>query len=364
MKSISAVIVIDEATEQTRFLGLNLVERAALTAARAGIRRIHLVGRSQPDGEVVWRLRRRGLTVTCAELTDDIFAAAPLTDAYVVIPSELILEPRAVKAVFDESIARWQLFSARFGGGADVHQLERDYLTHVNGGDTEGFFTRIIRKFSVPLSQKLVRYPISANQVTLAGFALSLLAGWAFSFGSYSWGIVGALLYYASMILDCSDGEVARAKLADSRFGAWLETATDYLSYFAVLGGIVWGDVVLEGFCHHERAALVAVPATLAIIAIVGYQRARVARANPGAFDDALAAQLGQGSGVQRFSVWGRQLIKRSFLAHLILLQAVIGFLPALLEIWAMGAVGALVLVLAIHTQLVNTVRVEPLAAA
>ena len=122
------------------------------------------------------------------------------------------------------------------------------------------------------------------------------------------------------------------------------------------MGGIIWGDVVLEGYCHHAQAAVVAVPAT---VAIVGYQRAQVASANPGAFDDALAAHLRQGSGVQRFSMWGRQLIKRSFLAHLILFQAVIGFLPALLEIWAMGALGALVLVLAIHTHLVNHVRVE-----
>jgi phosphatidylglycerophosphate synthase len=237
--------------------------------------------------------------------------------------------------------------------------LEREYLRTTNGGDTEGVFTRVIRKCSVPLTEKLVRLPITANQVTVAGFGLSLLAGWAFAFGGYWWGIAGALLYYASMILDCSDGEVARAKVADSRFGAWLETATDYLSYFVVMGGVIWGDVVREGYCRHAQAALVAVPATLVIVALVGYQRAQVASANPGAFDDALAAQLGQGSGVQRFSVWGRQLIKRSFLAHLILFQAVIGFLPALLEIWAMGAVGALVLVLAIHTYLVNNVQVE-----
>lgn len=363
MKTISAVIVIDEATEQTRFLGVNVVERAALAAARAGLTRIHLVGRMLPDGEVVQRLRRRGLTVTCAELKYGIFATAPMTDEYVLIGSETLAEPRALKAMMqsDEKTPSRRLFKARLTVDSDVPQLEREYLTTTNGGDSESVFTRAIRKFSVPLTLHLVRLRVSANEVTLAGFALSLLAGWAFSFGSYWSGVAGALLYYASMILDCSDGEVARAKLADSRFGAWLETVTDYLSYFAVMGGIIWGDVVLEGFCRHTLAALVAVPATLAIVALVGYQRAQVASANPGAFDDALAAQLGQGSGVQRFSVWGRQLIKRSFLAHLIVFHAVIGFLPALLEVWAMGAVGALLIVLAIHTYLVNNVRVEPL---
>jgi phosphatidylglycerophosphate synthase len=347
----TAVIVIDRATEQMRFLGLNLVERAALRAARAGIRRVHLVGEGAPDGDVVWRLRRRGLIVTCAYMKDGVFETAPQTGRLIVIPTDLIVEPRTQ-------------YQARISPNADVAAIEREYLRRANGGDTESISTRIVRKLSVPLTRQLVKLPINANQVTLAGFALALLAGWAFSFGGYGWGIAGALFYYASMILDCSDGEVARAKLIDSRFGAWLETATDYLSYFAVLGGIVWGDIAREGFCRHAQAALIAAPASLAIIALVAYQRARVARSNPGAFDDALAAQLAQGSDMHRFSVWARQLIKRSFLAHLILFQAVIGFLPALLEIWAIGAVAALAVVLAVHTYLVNNVQVEPLAAA
>ena len=45
-------------------------------------------------------------------------------------------------------------------------------------------------------------------------------------------------------VLDCSDGEVARATLSDSKFGAWLETVTDYLSYFVVLGGMFVGVVL------------------------------------------------------------------------------------------------------------------------
>jgi len=351
MDATCAVILIDEATDRMRFLGTNLVERAALTAARAGITRVHLVGRGAPDGDVVWRLRRRGLIVTCADIRDGAFETAPQTGRLILLPTDVIIEPRTQ-------------YRARISRNVDVAALEREYLRRSNGGHTESASTRIIRKFSIPLTRQLVKLPISANHVTLAGFALALLAGWAFSFGGYWWGIAGALFYYASMILDCSDGEVARAKLTASPFGAWLETATDYLSYFAVVGGILWGDVAREGFCRHAQATLVAVPATVAIMALVGYQRARVARSNPGAFDDALAAQLSQGNGVQRFSVWARQLIKRSFLAHLILFQAVIGFLPALLEIWAMGATGALVVVLAVNTYLINNVRVEPLAAA
>ena len=103
---------------------------------------------------------------------------------------------------------------------------------------------------------------------------------------------------------------------------------------------------------------------TLLIVSIVGYLRARVASVNPGAFDDALAAELRQGTATQRFAVWGRQLIKRSFVAHLIVFQALIGFIPALTEIWACGALGALVIVVAVHTHIIRSVRVQPLRPA
>ena len=92
-------------------------------------------------------------------------------------------------------------------------------------------------------------------------------------------------------------------------------------------------------FARHVATAAIGGGATLAIMTIVGYLRARIAHANPGALDDALAANLRRGTRFQRFTGWGRQLIKRSFLAHLILFQALIGQLPALTELWACGAI-------------------------
>src|SRR4029078_4065661 len=116
-----------------------------------------------------------------------------------------------------------------------------------------------------------------------------------------------------------------------------------------------------EGFDHHTRAAIVAALTSGAIVSLVGYLRARVAGVKPGGFEHALGAELAQGSTTQRFAVWGRQLIKRSFVAHLIVFQAVIGFIPALTEIWAYGAVAALALVVAVQTHIIRSVRVQPL---
>ena len=396
-----------------RFAGLDVTERAALVASRAGASHVHISGAAPVDEAIVGRLRSRGLVVTFGKRSARPFEDVPSADLLLVLPVFTIVEPAALRllcrrwagsgkpalaldcrpvlgtdivamsgdalervrgaACIPEALRRLAAagrlgtitvapyYCARLSDQRDVARVERAYLRHTNGGDGEGLFTRNIRAFSIPVSRLLLRLPITANHVTLVGFALSLNAGAAFSRGTYAAGLVGALFYWASMVLDCSDGEVARARLGDSRFGAWLETVTDYISYFAVLGGILWGDRLDVDFARHVVAAAIGGGATLAIMTIVGYLRARIAHANPGALDDALAAQLQRGTRFQRFTGWGRQLIKRSFLAHLILFQALIGHLPALAEIWACGALGALLVLLGVQAHLIRSVRVEPL---
>jgi phosphatidylglycerophosphate synthase len=390
MTRIAALIV--RGVSPIRFAGLDLADRATRIARRAGIESIQTIADDRP------------------------FAEAPDADLLLVLPERTIIEPKLVLELIERAANQgWEgtvvvdergnsldvLLLARSAVNRiravprlrsavrrlaildvlrpmhrasrfcrhlrDVRQLaaaEAEYLWHTNGGDGEGVFTRNVRRCSIPLSCSLLKLSITPNEVTLAGFALAMAAGVAFAVGGYWYGVAGAMLYATSMVCDCSDGEVARATLADSKFGAWLETVTDYLSYFVVLGGIVYGDVRREGFCTHAAAAIVAAIASLAIVTIVGYLRARVAAENPGGFDDALAADMREGTSVQRFAVWSRQLIKRSFLAHLVLFQALINRLPALTEIWAYGSIAALVVVVAVQTHIARNVRPESLRPA
>jgi phosphatidylglycerophosphate synthase len=338
--NVAAMILADH----NRFLGMDLTARAAMIARRAGIDSIYIADRA-------------GLNAHGADLL-------------VLLDARTVIEPKGVR----EAIARAGSgildltgegaipgrFSRRINNVAELPSVEHAYLSHTSGGTGEGFFTRQVRRFSIPISRFLLRQHVKANHVTLAGFAFAVAAGISFARGGYWAGVAGALLYFFSTILDCSDGEVARGSFGESHYGAWLETITDYLSYFAVLGGVVWGDVRVEGFCIHANAAIVAAVASLAIISLVGYLRVRVASENPGALDDALAAELKKGTPVQRFTGWSRQLIKRSFFSHLVVFQAVIGHLPTLTEIWAYGSIAGLVLILAVQSHLIRRVRVSP----
>ena len=388
MNRIAAVVVRD--SSPLRFAGLDMAERAERVLRRAGVADIQIVDDDRPLADAPFAdlllVLPERVVVEAAAISDLVRrallqpeAAAIVVDAAGRSTGLLLLLPEAIERVRPVLRLRSALrrlaaeaavrvihvtprYIRRIADARDIAAAETAYLSRTNGGDGEGIFTRNIRRFSIPVSRWLLRSDyVTANGVTIAGFGLAVAAGACFATGSYAAGVVGALIYFASMVLDCSDGEVARGRLSDSKFGAWLETVTDYLSYFVVLGSIVLGDLRTEGIDHHTAAAAIAASFSTGIVLLVGWLRAQIASANPGAFDDALAAELKQGTAVQRFAAWGRQLIKRAFFAHLLIFQALIGHLAALTEIWAIGAVAALVIVLAVQTFLIRSVRVEPL---
>jgi phosphatidylglycerophosphate synthase len=238
---------------------------------------------------------------------------------------------------------------------------EREYVQHTNGGTTESFFTKVIRRFSVPLTRRLVRMGAKPTQVTLAGLALAGAAAWCLAQGHYAAGVAGAALYYVSMIFDCSDGEVARLTLRDSPFGAWLETIVDYATYFLVLAGLTVASLDRPGSDAHLTAASLAFVGSIVVTVAAGYLRHRVAARNPGQFDESSAHALASASPLHRFASWSRQWIKRSSVAHLLLALALVNQLPWLLYLWAFGASVGSVAILFVGPFVVRRVVVPPI---
>lgn len=109
----------------------------------------------------------------------------------------------------------------------------------------DGFYsTFIVRKLSKPLSGLAIKLRISPNFVTVISFIVGILAALSFAQGA-RWALVlGALLLQISLILDCVDGEVARATHRFSVIGAWLDASTDRVKEYAVYAGLAAGAVV------------------------------------------------------------------------------------------------------------------------
>jgi phosphatidylglycerophosphate synthase len=126
---------------------------------------------------------------------------------------------------------------------------------------TDGIYARMNRRISIPISRRIIPFPITPNMVSLFTLGVSFAAGAFLALGGYWNMLTGAILSWFSSVLDGCDGEVARLKLQESAFGCWLETICDNLYYMFILGGmtiglvrssgnrsyLVWGGLLLFG---------------------------------------------------------------------------------------------------------------------
>ncbi len=94
-----------------------------------------------------------------------------------------------------------------------------------------------------PVAAWLVRFflltPITPAQVTLLAGVAGLLAGLALWLGAEApgWRLAGAGLLFCHVVLDCADGQLARARGLSSTYGAILDGLVDYVVGIAVAAG-------------------------------------------------------------------------------------------------------------------------------
>jgi len=112
---------------------------------------------------------------------------------------------------------------------------------------TDGIFARANRTISIPISRRIIPFPITPNMISLFTLGVSFAAGAFLALGGYWNMFTGAILSWFSSVLDGCDGEVARLKLQESAFGCWLETVCDNLYYLFILGGMTIGLVRSSG---------------------------------------------------------------------------------------------------------------------
>ena len=82
-----------------------------------------------------------------------------------------------------------------------------------------------------PLAKMLIRLGVAANYVTLLGLILSLSSGFAYLYQYY---LIGSLLFFSALVLDSTDGRVARGTNTFSDFGAKLDSVADKIRSFFV----------------------------------------------------------------------------------------------------------------------------------
>src|SRR6185369_4769739 len=126
-------------------------------------------------------------------------------------------------------------------GPADLEQAEHWLLAGLIK-DSEGFMSRHVeRRISLALSRRLAATRVTPNAMTLVSVAVGL-AGAALFLSPARWApLAGALLVLLHSILDGCDGELARLKFQESRFGGVLDFWGDNVVHSALFGAVAVG---------------------------------------------------------------------------------------------------------------------------
>jgi phosphatidylglycerophosphate synthase len=93
----------------------------------------------------------------------------------------------------------------------------------------------ITNEISLMITWVLIKTKITPNQVTTASIISSLICSIAYACGSF---LVGSLFLFLSHILDCTDGNLARAKEHFTPIGKWLDMMGDRLGEIIIFIGV------------------------------------------------------------------------------------------------------------------------------
>lgn len=124
-----------------------------------------------------------------------------------------------------------------------------------------------VRGLAIPVASVLGRLGLTPNHLTVIGFAIAVVAGFAAAL--QLWLAAGLLVLFGAAF-DLFDGALARATATTSRFGAFLDSTLDRWGEGVVYVGLAWGSVV-AGF---EAGAVLAVAAMCSAF-MVSYVRAK-----------------------------------------------------------------------------------------
>jgi phosphatidylglycerophosphate synthase len=102
-------------------------------------------------------------------------------------------------------------------------------------GKSDALWTRfVLRPLSFPLAWLFIKLGFSANQVTYFSIICTLSGTGLFLSGSESLAVAAAVLFNVFALLDCVDGNIARARPGENPYGQWIDALGGYISYTAV----------------------------------------------------------------------------------------------------------------------------------
>jgi phosphatidylglycerophosphate synthase len=240
--------------------GLQVIDRLVVVLHRAGLTRIILVGTAPPS---LPRAAELGIAVehaaTWPVCPGPVMAVAGevlvseadirrvreaggrlVTEGGTPLPLGVVMEFseewRATLAGLPEVMAQGP--AACVLDAASARQAARVYwasLTSSSDGWVDRHFNRPVGRY---LSRWLVRTPLTPNQVSVLATLAGLVSAGLFAVGTAGAALAGALVLQLSAVVDCVDGDLARALFKQSALGKWLDIVGDQVVHVGVFLGL------------------------------------------------------------------------------------------------------------------------------
>ena len=244
MNNAPAILACDSRTASLEIAGLTALDRLVVTAHRAGCAPIFVACENAPAlvrAEALGIQTSQGSDVTRAALRVEGGVIAEVSDLENVIAQrgQLISRegrPLPVRMNVDNPppVAAGPVAMSIVDevSAAEAERRLWASLTSTADGLVDRFFNRPLGR---PISQLLIRTPISPNQVSIASILIGVASAWFFARGYF---VTGALVFQLCAIVDCVDGDLARALFKQSHLGKWLDLGGDQVVHFSVFAAI------------------------------------------------------------------------------------------------------------------------------
>lgn len=218
----------------------------------------------------------------------------------------------------------------------------------------DGFLSKHLeRHLSLAVTRRIMNTPVTPNQMTLGVVALGAAAAGLFAQEGDASKTAGALLFWCASFLDGCDGELARLKFAESRWGGWLDLWSDNVVHGMVFIGMgvgLWRDT------GNRLWPALGIAAALGVLFSVSWVSVMTLKGSRGS-GPLYTSVAGGGRGGRR-PAWLARLIaladamsRRDFIFGVIFVT-LLGWLPGFLWVAAIGSHLYFLVLIAIHVAL------------
>jgi phosphatidylglycerophosphate synthase len=335
--------------------GVPLLVRVIATAARAGIDSFLLIWPQDVSLSILGRLSAspvlRGVNLKYIVESFDPDQQASWTAIEPALEEELLWLPWNL-VTHKRALTGLALKKANTQAGMPVPQegilitprtstaeAERFLVRHA-GKPTDGVYSRFNRFLCRPAVRLLTHTPITPNWVTLGGLVVAIFAALMYARGFYGTYVAGALLFFLSGLFDEADGMLARTKFRESVFGTWFEGFVDEATYLLLFTGITVGLYRQRGPHELTYGYLLIIGCSLSILVTRLQRKRATAPGRPHEYAGRLN-RLMESDTSNPISFIVRHVhifIKKGVAVHYVLIFTVLGGLPWLLRLAALGA--------------------------